>query len=146
MDKKKPADLLIFSYLNGETWAFDFTVASEYAKATKIEALLDVLAAAAKAAEDKYDKYAKELEEFQYKFQPIPMQAIGGLDESAVLFAKTLAGRAAKFLECTAAQAMNILFRRTSVILAKGLAGMATRRLIPRDRRLIDPQLHSYRV
>ena len=49
-DPRKPADILIYVYLNGETWCFDVVVKAPFAKDARVEAMIMELGAAAKAS------------------------------------------------------------------------------------------------
>ena len=91
----------------------------------------------------KYKKYAADLWKATFKFQPVPVEALGGVSHEMQCLVKTIARRAAREIGCTYAQTASIIFRDMSMILAKGLANLAIARLVPRDDCVIDPQLYS---
>ena len=82
-----------------------------------------------------------------FKFQPVPVEALGGISYEMQCLVKTIAARARSSIGCTKAETSNIIFREMSMIIAKGLADQTIARLVERDELIIDPQLnHSVRL
>jgi hypothetical protein len=129
----KPADAFIYQYHRGVDYAMDVAVSSPFGKAVIREAALYDLAAADRMTRIKYNKYGKDIIYKSWKFLPLTFEATGGFGKAAECCVNTLAKRACKADNCPKAATVQQMTRKISIILARGLAGLVTRRLIPRD-------------
>ena len=88
-----PADILIMSYRDGVDWGFDVTVKSPLSLRIRKEAAVRVLAAADRGVALKYDSYHGEHENRSFKFQPLGLEALGGMHPVVLRLIRTFAKR-----------------------------------------------------
>ena len=130
---KKPADVFIYDYRRGATYSLDVAVASPFGAGYLRDAAISQLAAADKKALEKYDKYAEDINGQPWVFQPITFEALGGFSGPSRFCIATIAKRARDHINCPKAVCAQVMSREISVILARGAARLALRRMVPRD-------------
>ena len=135
---RKPADVYIYAFRKGSAWALDVAVASPFKDGILRSAALHQLAAAADKAVEKYDKYGADIADQPWKFQPLCFEALGGFSEPSRFCIGTIAKRAARNINVPKCVVIQSISREISVILARGAAWLALRRMIPRDHSFID--------
>ena len=135
---KKPADVFIYVYKNGRSYAFDVAVASPFKKGVLRSAAQHQLAAAEDKAREKWDKYGVETADKAWKFVPVCFEALGGFSGRARMCIETIAKRAARNINVPKCVVIQCISREISAILARGAASLALRRMIPRDHFFID--------
>ena len=92
-NNRVPADILIMSYRDGVDWGFDVTVKSPLSLGIRKEAAVRVLAAADRGVALKYDSYHGEHENRSFKFQPLGLEALGGMHPIVLRLIRTFAKR-----------------------------------------------------
>lgn len=124
---RRPGDVYIHSYRDGVDWAFDVVVTSPLGVVQRQGAAVEILYAAKGAAREKYDALSGLVEDKSGKFQPISMEALGGMDEPSLLLIRSMAKMIGNSWSTRWQDIERTILQEISAIIHKGAAYLLMR-------------------
>ena len=124
----KPADLFVRSYDHRRDYAFDVTVKSPYQNDWVRHAVAKMLLAADKAERGKYEKYKLDIVGKNWIFEPLAIEATGGMARKVSLLIKHISQRVASNWNVRWQMIQERIRREISCVVIRGGVSMMLRR------------------